>query len=98
MSDNDVSIPPLRTGVVFAEWAPVVRDKLKAAKHGIIFRMPDPRKRSRFTGSSQVKISRPHKVADLLHLHAGICTVVGSAVWGVAGGCWCLPVLGLVPG
>ena len=53
MSDNDVSIPPLRTGVVFAEWAPVVRDKLKAAKHGIIFRMPDPRKRSRFTGSSQ---------------------------------------------
>ena len=31
MSDNDVSIPPLRTGVVFAEWAPVVRDKLKAA-------------------------------------------------------------------
>ena len=53
MSDNDVSIPPLRTGVVFAEWAPVVRDKLKAAKHGIIFRMPDPRKRPRFTGSSQ---------------------------------------------
>ena len=53
MSDNGVSIPPLRTGVVFAEWAPVVRDKLKAAKHGIIFRMPDPRKRSRFTGSSQ---------------------------------------------
>ena len=45
MSDNDVSIPPLRTGVVFAEWTPVVRDKLKAAKHGIIFRMPDPRKR-----------------------------------------------------
>ena len=43
MSDNGVSIPPLRTGVVFAEWAPVVRDKLKAAKHGIIFRMPDPR-------------------------------------------------------
>ena len=35
MSDNDVSIPPLRTGVVFAEWTPEVRDKLKAAKHGL---------------------------------------------------------------
>ena len=53
MPNDDAEIPPLTSATVFTEWGPVVRDKIKATSLGIVYRMPDPRKRDRFTGSSR---------------------------------------------
>ena len=53
MPNDDAEIPPLTSATVFTEWAPVVRDKIKATSLGIVYRMPDPRERDRFTGSSR---------------------------------------------
>ena len=52
MPNDDIMIAPLTSVTVFTEWMPEVRDKIKATSLGIIYRMPDPRKRQRFTGSS----------------------------------------------
>ena len=52
MPNDDIMITPLTSVTVFTEWMPEVRDKIKATSLGIIYRMPDPRKRQRFTGSS----------------------------------------------
>ena len=52
MPNDDIMIAPLTSVTVFTEWMPEVRGKIKATSLGIIYRMPDPRKRQRFTGSS----------------------------------------------
>ena len=53
-SDATVSIPSFVPGTTnYKTWIALVRDRLLSCYLGLIFRMPDPRERQRFTGSSR---------------------------------------------
>ena len=53
MASDDTSIPAFVPGTtIYKSWDSLVRDRLLTGPLGLIFRMPDPRQRQRFTGSA----------------------------------------------